>query len=303
MRAGFAAVSRCHALAMVAIAILFLAAPTPERQAAAETLADNSAGAKEAGYRFGVFPMLPPLALDRMFQPIVESLSSGLQTPVHLRTKPTFETFAEEIARGGYDLIVAHPFLYVEAADKYGYLPVVRLSEPLVAVVFSRSESPLQQLKDLQGNVIGLPPPLAAVSEMVKSELLDIGLIPGSDIQIRHFASKMSCLHAVATGTVKACGLPRFVLGQLDLSHSREFKVIHETHPTPNIVIAAHPRVPEAERRRLRDVIVGWPHTAEGRAILIGADWRGFVDADDRDYDEIRHYNSRLQRQHAFREP
>jgi phosphonate transport system substrate-binding protein len=302
MRIRSTAIPRRRALALVAATGLMAVAALAERPALADPAAGTSPDSARAGYRLGVFPLLPPLALDRMFQPIVESLSGGLQAPVHLRTKQTFEMFAEEVARGGYDFILAHPFLYVDAADGHGYLPIVRLADPLVAVVFTRADSPRQRLADVRGVTLGLPPPMAAVSEMVKSELLEAGLVPGQDVQLRHFASKMSCLHAVAIGNVEACGLPRFVLAQLDLTRSREFKIVHESRPIANIVFAVHPRVPEADRRRFRDVVVGWPDSAEGRAILAGAEWSGFVDARDQDYDEIRSYNRRL-RQQASRQP
>ena len=67
------------------------------------------------GYRFGVFPYLPALTIDRIFGPIAASFATALGRPVYLKTKSTFEKFAGELEQATYDIIFVHPFFYVEA--------------------------------------------------------------------------------------------------------------------------------------------------------------------------------------------
>lgn len=251
---------------------------------------DPPSPARENGYVFGVFPYLPPLTLDHVFAPIIASLETGVGAPVHLRSTTTFSGFVEELGKGHYDLIFAHPFFYILAADQYGYVPLVRLATPLSAVFLTRQDDPADSMLALKGRVLGLPPELSAVSEVAQRELAAAGLTPGVQIQIRHHQSKSSCLHALALGTADACALPRFVLKQLPADHIATLKVIHETAPIPNVVIAAHPRLSEADRTKLIQTVLAWPDTAEGRQILADAGWEGFVAADDHDYDELRRW-------------
>jgi ABC-type phosphate/phosphonate transport system substrate-binding protein len=67
-----------------------------------------------------------------------------------------------------------------------------------------------------------------------------------------------------------------------------------ETHGISSFVFAVHARVPESDRINLCKSILAWPFTAKGRRILAGGRWTRFVPATDADYDEVRHYVSRL---------
>jgi phosphonate transport system substrate-binding protein len=252
--------------------------------------------AKPDAYRLGVFPYVPVSAIDRIYGPVAAQFTEDLGRPVHLKTKPTFATFVEELRKETYDIILVHPFFYVEARDEHHYVPLARLDEPLSGMVMVREEDPIETLADLKGKTIGLPPALAAVSELVKAALLDAGLSPGIDVTLEHYRSKPSCLQAVATGRAAACGLPRFALSEIDPNNDLKLRLMFETKAIANFVFAAHPRVPESDRANLCKSILAWPFTAKGRSILAGGAWTRFVPASDQDYDEVRRYQLRLQR-------
>jgi phosphonate transport system substrate-binding protein len=248
-----------------------------------------------AAYRLGVFPYVPVLAVDRIYGPVAAQFAEDLGRPIHLKTKATFDKFVEELRKETYDIILVHPFFYVEARDEHHYLPLARLEEPLTAVVMVRDDEPLETLADLKGKTIGLPPALAAVTELVRSSLLDAGLVPGVNVALEHYRSKPSCLQAVTVGRAAACGLPRFALAQIDPDNERKLRLLFETEPVSNFLFAAHSRVPESDRIDLTRSILAWPFTAKGRRILAGGAWNRFVRARDQEYDEIRRHMLRLQ--------
>jgi phosphonate transport system substrate-binding protein len=257
--------------------------------------ADDQLAQPEA-YRLGVFPYLPVLAVDRIYGPVAAQFAEDLGRPVHLKTKPTFSKFAEELRKESYDIILVHPFFYVEARDEHHYVPLARLEEPLTAMVMVRDDDPIETLADLKGKTIGLPPALAAVTELVRSALLDAGLLPGVNVALQHHRSKPSCLQAVTVGRAAACGLPRFALAQIDPNNERKLRLLFETEPVSNFLFAAHSRVPESDQVDLRRSILAWPFTAKGRKILAGGAWNRFVRARDQEYDDIRRHMLRLQR-------
>lgn len=251
-------------------------------------------------YRLGVFPYVPVLMIDRIYGPVAAQLAEDLGRPVVLKTKSTFEGFARELRNETYDIILVHPFFYVEARDKHHYLPLARLDEPLTAMLMVREDDPTQTLADLEGGKIGLPPALSAVSELVRAALIKDGLIPGINVALEHYRTKPSCLQAVAIGLVDACGLPRFALAQIDRGNELKLRAMFETPGVSNFVFAAHPRVPQEDRINICKSILAWPYTATGRAILAGGVWTRFVPARDSDYDQVRGYISQL-RQFARR--
>ena len=276
-----------NALAALALAALALtpAAPRP-------------AGAGEPGdsWRFGVFPYMPVLTIDRIFGPMAAGFAQDLGRPVYLKTKSTFEKFVDELAAQTYDIVLLHPFFYVDVAGRNGYRPLARVDAELTAVVMIKAEQPWRGWRDLAGRVLALPPELSAVSEMVKEALTDAGVKPEVDIVLRHYGTKMGCLQAVVTGSADACAVPRFALSQVGPLAELNLKVMAETKPISHLLIAVHSRVPQADQAKLLADILSWPRTAQGRAILAAGSWPGFVVARDGDYDGIRHERARRAR-------
>lgn len=257
-------------------------------------LAADPDGAAARGYRFGVFPYLPALTIDRIFGPIAGSFAAELARPVYLKTRSTFESFVAQLEEQTYDIIFVHPFLYVHAAERHDYLPLARLEGELIAVALVSEEQPWRSWSDLRGMVVGTPPALAAVSELARWALLEAGLVPQLNTTLRHYQTKMGCLQALSIGEADACVLPRFVLPQISDMGERRLRVLAESPAVPNLLFAAHRRLPRAERAKLLALILSWPNTEKGRAILATGAWSGFVAAQDADYAQVRNLEVRL---------
>jgi phosphonate transport system substrate-binding protein len=254
----------------------------------------RATAAEPACYRFGVFPYVPALTVDRIFGPMATSFAAALDRPVYLKTRSTFEGFADELRKETYDIVFVHPFSYVDAADRHGYLPLARLDGQLSAVVLVAKDRPWRSWADLAGKTLAMPPALAAVSELASLALMDVGLTPGIDVTVEHHRTKASCLQAVTVGAADACALPQFALSQIAELGDGRLRVMVESRPIKHVVFAVHPRVPEADRAALRALIMSWPQTEQGRAILAAGAWPGFVAARDADYQEVRDYHARL---------
>ena len=256
----------------------------------AAALAEREVLPKPA-YRLGVFPYLPALTIDRLFGPLAESFSLELDRLVKLRTKSTFENFADAIEEQSYDILFVHPFFFVDAIDHHDYLPLARLDQPLNAVLVANEGSEAFTFDDLIGETIGLPPKLSAVSKLIKSALMDEGLRPGLDVGIRHFRNKASCLQAVGANAVAACGVPAFILSEVDSFAHQPLRIIFEAPPANHFAFAVHSRVPEEDRGRLRDFVLSL-----GEAAIEGfASNKRFVTIDADDYAGIRAKKTRLQ--------
>ena len=252
--------------------------------------ADNQEPAFKPAYRLGVFPYLPALTIDRLYGPLAESMSLQLNRLVRLRTKSTFENFADAIASESYDILFVHPFFFIDAVDNFGYEPLARLERPLNAVLVAASNSETRALTHHQGQTIGLPPKLAAVSKLIKSALVEEGLRPGLDIGIRHFRNKASCLQATMSGAVSACGVPEFILSEPDIVEHRSLQIVYEAPPVNHFAFAVHSRVPAEERHLLQQLILS---LGDGRIDGFGAKER-FVLIHDKDYASIRETTTNL---------
>lgn len=251
----------------------------------------NQETAPKPAFRLGVFPYLPALTIDRLYGPLADAFSIELDRLVKLRTKSTFENFAEAIKGQSYDILFVHPFFFVDAVDHHGYLPLARLDQPLRAVlVAADNDGETLALSDLEGKTIGLPPKLAAVSKLIKSALMDEGFRPGLDIGIRHFRNKASCLQATVADAVAACGVPAFILDEIESLVSQPLNIIFEAPPVSHFAFAVHSRVPEEEREQLRTLVLS---LGDGKMEGFGSD-KSFIQIDDADYASIRAKTTRL---------
>ncbi|MGI9510487.1 MAG: PhnD/SsuA/transferrin family substrate-binding protein [Geminicoccaceae bacterium] len=283
-------------LAAALLAIGCLLPPGTAKAEAAPEVAGKPAPevAAKPAYRLGVFPYLPALTIDRLYGPLAESLSLELDRLVKLRTKSTFENFAEAIELQSYDILFVHPFFFVDAVDHHDYLPLARLDQSLKAILVATEDSSTSTLDHLVGQTIGLPPKLAAVSKLIKSALMDEGLRPGLDVGIRHFRNKASCLQAVGSGAVVACGVPAFILSEIETFANRPLRTIFEAPPVSHFAFAIHSRVPEEERQQLMDLILAWGQD-DDEGIGGFAAGKSFVSIEDADYANIRAKTTRLQ--------
>lgn len=247
--------------------------------------------ALKPAYRLGVFPYLPALTIDRLYGPLADSFALQLDRMVKLRTKSTFENFARAIEEESYDILFVHPFFFVEAVDHYGYLPLARLEQPLQAVLAAMEDGGAQDLAELAGQTIGLPPRLAAVSSLIKSALMDQGFRPGLDIGIRHFRNHASCLEALTAGAIAACGVPTFMPETSEVLWRRPLRILFEAPPVSGYAFVAHGRVPRQDREALQALLLA---LGEGSVEGIAGDQR-FVPIGADDYASVRHQTSRLQ--------
>ncbi|MGI9437922.1 MAG: phosphate/phosphite/phosphonate ABC transporter substrate-binding protein [Geminicoccaceae bacterium] len=256
--------------------------------------AEDEAQALPAAYRLGVFPYMPALTIDRLYSPVAEAFSLELNRLVKLRTKTTFENFAAALAEQSYDVIFVHPFLLVDAVEHHGYQPLARLEKPMRAVLAVREDSPASTLDDLVGGTIGLPPKMAAVSKLIKAAMIEAGLRPGLDVGVRHFRNKASCLEAVLSGAVAACGVPAFVLSQIETFDRHALRIAFEAPLISHFAFAVHQRVPNADRQKLQDLILSWSAADDDVVRNLRFD-QDFVPVAPQDYVSVRAYQERLQ--------
>ena len=268
---------------LMALAMVGALSPSPN------AMADDAL--PKLAYRLGVFPYLPALTIDRLYGPIAEAFSLELDRLVRLRTKSTFENFADAIAEQSYDILYVHPFFFVDAVDRHDYSPLARLDRPLRAVLVAAEDTKPVGIEDLMGATIGLPPKLAAVSQLIKSALVDAGVRPGLDIGIRHYRNKASCLQAVRSGAIAACGVPAFILSEVKAFSTPPLRIIFEAPPVNHFAFAVHNRVSKEERERLKELLLGWNRGPDAD----GPESQTYVPIAADDYGNIRDKKSRLQ--------
>ncbi len=241
-------------------------------------------------YRLGIFPYMAPRQTIKYYGPIAADMERVLNRQVRLESQRSFTDFTHLLALHTYDIALIQPFDYPEVVEKEGYIPLARLSVPLVTEFYVRVDSSYHTLQDLRGTTIAMPPVKAANSRMALRALHDNHLIPGRDVKIRYFNSHDSCLQQVWVGNASACTSAQPPVKVFEKRMQARLRSIYKTPSIPHVLFVADPRVPAADRAKLVDLITGWDKTAHGRQMLKDLGFPPFVRVKPDEYAMMRHY-------------
>lgn len=248
-------------------------------------------GEQKNDYHFGVFPYLPPTKLQALFTPIADSFGEALGRPVNISSKPSYKQFRKGLEEELYDIAFVQPFDYVLAHDRHNYLPLARRGGMLRAILIVTKESPLQKFSELKGKVVANPPAVAAVSQLTSMALLEAGIDPEQGVTRAYSKGHFSCMQRVLIGSADACGTAIQALAHFEEKQMEErFRILHQSQPIPQSLFVVHRRVPEAERQRLLETILGWTGSESGKAILANGHFIPFMTANDDDYQSVRSF-------------
>lgn len=257
--------------------------------AMAETSTATLSAKKE--YTMGVFPHLPPRQLEKVFAPMAKDLGNAINRNIVLRTNTTYKKFASNLDSEKFDIAFIQPFDYIRVADKLGYLPLVTRKEKLTSILVVKTDSAMKSIADIKGKRVAFPPAIAAVSRLMKAHFKNNGLQPKKDVTISHHRSHVSCMQQILIGEADACGTAAPALRFFQHKMKVKLKVIAETAPIPHTLFAIHPRVPEYEREIIRERMVNWARTTEGRKLLDTGKLSSFIPIENSAYDIVREFD------------
>jgi phosphonate transport system substrate-binding protein len=246
--------------------------------------------AMPSGYRLGVFPFVAPRSIVDLYGPVSTEMSAALDVPVKLETTSSFSSFAEALAAESYDIAHIQPFDYAEAVEKHGYIPIARLSVPLVAQFFVRGDSKYRKIEDLRGTALALPPALSANARMALHVLRAANLVPGRDIEVRNFSANDSCLQQVWSGAASACVTSKTPVIVFERRMQASFRAIHDAPPIPHTLFVVHSRVPAGQRLKLQALLLGWNQSDAGRDTLKHLGYPGLAPVQPDEYSVMQKY-------------
>jgi phosphonate transport system substrate-binding protein len=251
-----------------------------------------SAGPPGKPYEFGVFPYLPLAKVQQLYTPIAADFEAKLGRPVWLSSKSDYAQFHEALTKETYDIALVHPFDYVGAHDKHGYLPLARRRENLEALIVVRPDSPLKTLKDLAGKILANPPAEAVVSYLTDMALQDAGIDPRTGVKRDYGKNHFTCMQSVLIGAADACATAEQALLHFEKEKQMKtrFRILYRTKPSPPPLFVVHKRVPQKDRDILLKTILEWPGNEEGKNILSTGSFIPFSPAQDADYESVRRY-------------
>lgn len=254
-------------------------------------------------YHLAIHPLHNPAKLIKAYQPLVDYLNARLQgAQLVLEASRDYANFEEKYRGRKPDLLLPNPWQTLQAM-KEGYRVIAMAGEPadFKGIFVVRRDSGLKKPADLKGKTVSYPSPTALAACIMPQDFLhQQGIDVNRDVTNQYVGSQESAIMN-AYLKLSAAGAtwppPWRAFRKEYPREAAELTVIWETESLVNNSIMVRNDLPVAVAEQVRELLLRLDGTTAGRAILAGMETARFRPATDRDYDVVRRYVARFERE------
>jgi phosphonate transport system substrate-binding protein len=254
-------------------------------------------------YRLAVHPLHNPSKLIQVYQPLIDYLNRSLHgARLSLEASRDYGDFEGKYQARKPEFLLPNPWQTLQAM-KLGYRVIATAGEPqdFKGIFVVRRDSTLARPGDLKGKSVSYPSATAlAACIMPQYFLHSHGIDVKVDIENRYVGSQESSIMNAYLGKTAAGATwpPPWRAFQKDHpQEAAELKVIWETESLINNSVMVRDDVPASVKEEVRVLLLGLDGNAEGKSILAGMETARFLAAGDADYDSVRRYVDRFEKE------
>lgn len=218
-------------------------------------------------YTVGIVPQFEVHRLHAIWLPILIALEKRTGLKFKLIGSPEIPAFEKEFLAGKFDFAYMNPYHILAANRNQGYEPLIRDNgNQLYGVMVVRKDSPVQDVRELDGKVLAVPSPNAlGASLLLRTELYNLFKI---NLQLRNVRSHDSVYLNVALGLADAGGGVQKTFNKQPKQIKNSLRILYRTINVSPHPFAAHPRVPDEIKMRVREAFLAMGRNATGKNLL-----------------------------------
>ncbi len=229
------------------------------------------------GIRFAVAPVISPEKAFTSYQLFTKYLGARLKTPVQLVQRKTYLEINEMLRNGTVQFALVCTGAFVMGDHDFGMDPVVVPrylgKTEYYSLIIVREDSPIREIKDLEGKTIALSDPLSNSGYFYPMFLLKkMGKDPNRFFRQMLFTySHDSSILAVMERIADVAAVDSLIF-DYELKHNPELgsslRVIHKSPPFGINPIVASRKTPRVMVDAVKRILLEMGRDAEGRRIL-----------------------------------
>lgn len=254
-------------------------------------------------YHLAVHPLHNPAKLVAAYQPLVDHLNGRLRGGrLQLEASRDYASFERKYRDQADEFLLPNPWQTLEAMQS-GYHVIAMAGDPgdFRGLLLVRRDSGLERPGDLKGKTVSYPSATALAACIMPQDFLHRkGLDVDADLRNRYVGSQESAIMNTYLGLSQAGATWPPPWRSFQKEHPKEasaLRVLCETEPLVNNSLMARDDVPQALQEQVRSLVVDMHRSPEGRAILAGMETARFLEATDADYEVVRRYVARFERE------
>jgi phosphonate transport system substrate-binding protein len=250
-----------------------------------------------------VHPLHNPARLLAAYQPLVEMLNARLRGDrLALEASRDYAAFEAKVRERKPEFILPNPWQALQAMER-GYRVVAMAGEPgdFRGIFVVRRDSPLRRPEELRGASVAYPSRTALAACIMPQWFLHAhGIDVNRDLDNRYVGSQESAIlnvHQRLTAAAATWPQPWRAFQREHPAEAAELKVLWETESLVNNAFMARDDLPAALVAEVRRLLLELDRSPEGRTVLAGMEIARFLPAEDADYQVVRRYVERFERE------
>ncbi|MFC1524193.1 phosphate/phosphite/phosphonate ABC transporter substrate-binding protein [Thermodesulfobacteriota bacterium] len=237
-------------------------------------------------YTMGIVPQQPPKKIAAKWTPILKYLSAKTGEKIILKTAPSIPEFEKRLAAGDYDIVYTNPLQYVKYHDALGYTAFSRHKDKrLKGIVVVKKDSPIQDIKELDGAKMAFPSANAFAASIVPRANFKS---KGITVTPKYVKSHDSVYQTVAKGLyVAGVGVGR-TFKSMDKKVTDNLRILWTTEGYTPHAFAAHPRVPSSVVDKITDALMAMNDDPQAEPLMKAIKFKAFQRVKNADWDDVR---------------
>lgn len=234
---------------------------------------------------FGVLNQQPAAETAALWNPILQYLSTKTGLVFKLKMGTTVQETDTMTAQGDFDFLYSN-HNFDPAYGQANYYPLAQWGgHPLIGQIVVLADSPITNLKQLEGKTVAFPSKDAFIAYQVTRYALKQASI---SIQPVFGASQQGTAVQLQTGRADAASLNKLFADRFQSEGKGKFRVLYESEAWPNIPVQVHPRIAKADAESVRKALIKMSDDPDGKALLARLKIPGFLPVSDSDYNRTR---------------
>ncbi|GEM_PF-2644740 len=225
-----------------------------------------------AEYRIGIFAGIGSKdnqsELKAMYKPLVDYIAKATGDTVKPEISQSFGNMERHVGNSRYSILLGPPHI-TAAATEDGFEPVAKWNKPLYSLYVVRANSAYKSIVDLKGTRLGIASRDSVAGPLCINALNKAGLKADKDFASVYEGKFMDVMarQVLENGLDALCTSPG-PWKKMNETSPGKFRAIGESIRVPGFAFSIDSQLPEKEKKKLTDVLIGIGKNPEGLRAL-----------------------------------
>ena len=238
---------------------------------------------------FGIVPQQSAKKLAETWSPLLRELSKITGKKIVFATAKDIPTFEKRLANQEYDLAYMNPYHYVTYSKHVGYNALAKQRDKKIqGIIVVHKNNPAQSLQDLHGKTLAFPAPASFAATIIpQASMKKLGI----ETTPRYVSSHDSVYLNVSREFMFAGGGVVRTLNAVPETTRQNLRILWRSDKFTPHAIASSGKINKETRQLVLDALLQLNDKPEYEPLLKAISFKGFEDASDKDWNDVRDLN------------